>query len=67
MSSSTRPVLPRKPSWRRSEPSWVAERPGPEIGLGIVGPVGVGETFLASALGHLACRHGYRVGEKVAP
>lgn len=25
----------------------------------ILGPVGVGKTFLASALGHIACRHGY--------
>ncbi|MBX3214346.1 MAG: ATP-binding protein [Labilithrix sp.] len=27
----------------------------------VLGPVGVGKTFLASALGHIACRHGYRV------
>lgn len=27
----------------------------------ILGPVGVGKTFLASALGHLACRSGFRV------
>jgi DNA replication protein DnaC len=27
----------------------------------ILGPVGVGKTFLASALGHIACRHGYHV------
>ncbi len=27
----------------------------------ILGPVGVGKTFLASALGHIACRHGYSV------
>lgn len=27
----------------------------------ILGPVGVGKTFIASALGHLACRHGYHV------
>lgn len=27
----------------------------------IVGPVGVGKTFLAHALGHVACRHGYSV------
>ena len=27
----------------------------------ILGPVGVGKTFLASALGHIACRHGYNV------
>jgi DNA replication protein DnaC len=27
----------------------------------IVGPVGVGKTFLAHALGHIACRHGYTV------
>jgi DNA replication protein DnaC len=27
----------------------------------IVGPVGVGKTFLAHALGHLACRHGHSV------
>jgi DNA replication protein DnaC len=27
----------------------------------ILGPVGVGKTFLANALGHLACRHGYHV------
>lgn len=27
----------------------------------ILGPVGVGKTFVASALGHLACRHGYHV------
>ncbi len=27
----------------------------------ILGPVGVGKTFLACALGHLACRHGYNV------
>jgi DNA replication protein DnaC len=27
----------------------------------ILGPVGVGKTFLASALGHVACRHGYHV------
>lgn len=27
----------------------------------ILGPVGVGKTFLASAFGHIACRHGYHV------
>lgn len=27
----------------------------------ILGPVGVGKTFLASALAHIACRHGYNV------
>ena len=27
----------------------------------ILGPVGVGKTFVASALGHLACKHGYKV------
>jgi DNA replication protein DnaC len=27
----------------------------------ILGPVGVGKTFLATALGHLACCHGYQV------
>lgn len=27
----------------------------------ILGPVGVGKTFIAQALGHLACRHGYHV------
>jgi DNA replication protein DnaC len=27
----------------------------------ILGSVGVGKTFLASALGHIACRHGYSV------
>lgn len=27
----------------------------------ILGPVGVGKTFLVNALGHLACRHGYHV------
>ena len=27
----------------------------------ILGPVGVGKTFLASAIGHIACRHGYDV------
>jgi DNA replication protein DnaC len=27
----------------------------------ILGPVGVGKTFAASALGHVACRHGYHV------
>jgi len=27
----------------------------------VLGPVGVGKTFLASALGQLACRHGYNV------
>jgi DNA replication protein DnaC len=27
----------------------------------ILGPVGVGKTFIANALGHLACRHRYRV------
>jgi DNA replication protein DnaC len=27
----------------------------------VLGAVGVGKTFLASALGHIACRHGYRV------
>jgi DNA replication protein DnaC len=27
----------------------------------VLGPVGVGKTFIASALGHLACRHGYNV------
>ena len=25
----------------------------------ILGPVGVGKTFLATALGHIACQHGY--------
>lgn len=29
--------------------------------LAIVGPVGVGKTFLAHALGHVACRRGYSV------
>jgi len=29
--------------------------------LAIVGPVGVGKTFLAHALGHIACRRGYSV------
>ncbi|RPJ78526.1 MAG: ATP-binding protein [Acidobacteria bacterium] len=27
----------------------------------VLGPVGVGKTFIAQALGHLACRHGYQV------
>jgi len=27
----------------------------------ILGPVGVGKTFIASALGHIACQHGYHV------
>jgi DNA replication protein DnaC len=27
----------------------------------VLGAVGVGKTFLASALGHIACKHGYRV------
>ena len=27
----------------------------------VLGPVGVGKTFLATALGHLACRHRYNV------
>lgn len=27
----------------------------------VLGPVGVGKTFLSQALGHLACRYGYRV------
>jgi DNA replication protein DnaC len=27
----------------------------------LLGPVGVGKTFLAHALGHIACRHGYKV------
>lgn len=27
----------------------------------ILGPVGVGKTFIANALGHIACRHGYNV------
>jgi DNA replication protein DnaC len=27
----------------------------------VLGPVGVGKTFLGSALGHIACEHGYRV------
>jgi DNA replication protein DnaC len=29
--------------------------------LVVLGPVGVGKTFVASALGHLACQHGYHV------
>jgi DNA replication protein DnaC len=29
--------------------------------VAIVGPCGVGKTFLAHALGHIACRHGYSV------
>jgi len=29
--------------------------------VAIVGPVGVGKTFIAHALGHIACRHGYSV------
>jgi DNA replication protein DnaC len=29
--------------------------------LAIVGPVGVGKTFLAHALGHVACRRGHSV------
>ncbi|HYX21132.1 MAG TPA: ATP-binding protein [Thermoanaerobaculia bacterium] len=27
----------------------------------VLGPVGVGKTFVACALGHIACRHGYNV------
>lgn len=27
----------------------------------VLGPVGVGKTFIAQALGHIACRHGYNV------
>jgi DNA replication protein DnaC len=27
----------------------------------VLGPVGVGKTFVANALGHIACRHGYHV------
>jgi DNA replication protein DnaC len=27
----------------------------------ILGPVGVGKTFVANALGHIACEHGYHV------
>jgi DNA replication protein DnaC len=27
----------------------------------VLGPVGVGKTFIANALGHIACRHGYHV------
>jgi DNA replication protein DnaC len=27
----------------------------------ILGPVGVGKTFIATALGHIACQHGYHV------
>lgn len=27
----------------------------------VLGPVGVGKTFISHALGHLACRHGYQV------
>lgn len=27
----------------------------------VLGPVGVGKTFIANAIGHLACRHRYRV------
>jgi len=27
----------------------------------VLGPVGVGKTFVAQALGHIACRHGYHV------
>jgi DNA replication protein DnaC len=27
----------------------------------VLGPVGVGKTFMAQALGHIACRHGYQV------
>jgi DNA replication protein DnaC len=27
----------------------------------VLGPVGVGKTFVANALGHLACQHGYNV------
>lgn len=29
--------------------------------VSILGPVGVGKTFLANAIGHIACRHGYSV------
>ena len=29
--------------------------------VAVVGPVGVGKTFLAHALGHIACRHAYSV------
>jgi DNA replication protein DnaC len=27
----------------------------------VLGPVGVGKTFVSQALGHVACRHGYNV------
>jgi DNA replication protein DnaC len=34
---------------------------GAHAHVAIVGPVGVGKTFLAHALGNIACRHGYSV------
>ena len=32
-----------------------------EVVHNVTGPVGVGKTFMAQALGHIACRHGYHV------
>ncbi|MBK6519996.1 MAG: ATP-binding protein [Polyangiaceae bacterium] len=47
----THAVRAREPALPRSAPPQCASS----------GPVGVGKTFVASALGHVACRHGYNV------
>ena len=49
-------LRPRAPQRAR-----LAALPRAHHHVAIVGPVGVGKTFLAHALGHIACRRGYSV------
>jgi chromosomal replication initiation ATPase DnaA len=50
---------PQNPS-ERSQPA-AAHDAGLRRSVVILGPVGVGKIFLATALGHLACRSGFNV------
>ncbi len=54
--------FPRAPSTRHNLPFSDAGAVGTaHHHVAIVGPVGVGKSFLAHALGHIACRRGHSV------
>ena len=56
--SSTSPTTPSSPPPRSATwPPCASSRPSESVILH--GPVGVGKTMIAQALGHRACRHGY--------
>ena len=60
---TSRPVSRAKTSGRQRVPSETPLYPAraSDAHVAIVGPVGVGKTFLAHALGHIACRRGAHV------